>query len=84
VRSCTILALALDERGINHLSRRSFPTSMYTETRFRTWRGETADPGVISEEDNGLAYKSVDVAGTCAETLVLAVVVVQINRKASI
>ena len=35
-----ILALALDERGINHLARRSFPTSTCIEYTFETWKGE--------------------------------------------
>ena len=60
MRSCTILALALDERGINHLARRSFPT--YTYIKYVSNHGkEIADPDGTSKESIGLACASVDV-----------------------
>lgn len=60
VRSCTILALALDVRGINHLARRSFPTNTYIKY-VPNYGNEIADPDGTSEENIGLACASVDV-----------------------
>jgi hypothetical protein len=54
------LGLALDERGINHLARRSFPTSAYIKYVLNHGK-EIADPDGTSEENIGLACVSVDV-----------------------
>lgn len=55
MRSFTILALALDERGINHLARRSIPTGTYIKYVSNNGK-EIADPDGTSEESIGLAY----------------------------
>lgn len=53
------MALDLDVRGINHLARRSFPTS--THIKYVSNHGkEIADPDGTSEENIGLACASVD------------------------
>jgi len=60
VRSCTILALALDERGINHLARRSFPTSTHIKSVSNHGK-EIADPDGTLEESIGLALMELGV-----------------------